>query len=100
MCPLPCLIKRFAKQVCPAFINHFESWQVAVLAKQILDKDLNDRRKTAELDIAPYVGGSYTGLLTVELNRRIKQVSTAFYPTPPKKLFDGNSATDFASWAF
>jgi len=74
--------------------------QVAVVAKQVMDKDLNDRKKTAELDIAPYVGGSYTGLLTVELNRRIKQVSTAFYPTPPTKLFDGNSATDFACWAF
>jgi len=74
--------------------------QVAVLAKQIMDKDLNDRKKTAELDTGPYVGGSYTGLLSVELNRRIKQVSTAFYATPPTKLFDGNSAAEFASWAF
>ena len=70
-----------------------------MLAKQIMDKDLNDRKKTAELDITPHVGGSYTGLLAVELDRRITQVSTAFYPVPPTKLFDGNSALDFACWA-
>lgn len=74
--------------------------QVAVLAKQILDKDLTDRKKTSELDIGPYVGGSYNQLASTELERRIKQVSTAFYRTPPTKLFGSHGASEFSAWAF
>ena len=74
--------------------------QVAIAAGQILEKDLSDRRKTAEVDIGPLFGGSYTGMVKVELSRRIKQIPTAFYQTPPTRLFDANSAPDFVGWAF
>lgn len=74
--------------------------QVAVLAKQLLEKDLTDRKKTAELDIGPLVGGSYNQLASTELGRRIKQVSTAFYRTPPTKLFSTHPGSEFAAWAF
>ena len=71
-----------------------------MLAKQILDKDLTDRKKTSELDIAPYIGGSYHQLAASELDRRIKRVSTAFYRTPPTKLFGSHGASEFTAWAF
>ena len=74
--------------------------QVAALAKQILEKDLSDRRKTSEVDMGPLVGGSYSSLITVELGRRIKQIPTAFYQTPPTRLFDANCQADFVGWSF
>lgn len=72
--------------------------QVAATAKQIMDKDLSDRKKTAEMDIGSLVGGSYTSLAKHELAKRIRQVPTAFYAQPPEKLFDENCAADFACW--
>lgn len=71
-----------------------------MLAKQILDKDLTDRKKTSELDIGPYISGSYHQLAASELNKRIKQVSTAFYRAPPTKLFGLHGASEFTAWAF
>lgn len=48
--------------------------QVAAAARQILEKDLGDRKKTSEVDLEPLLGGSYTALLKAELGRRIRQV--------------------------
>lgn len=81
-------------------IKRHAALQVAVLAKQCLDKDLTDRKKTAEVDLSPLVGGSYQGLANFELQRRVKQVSTAFYGVPPKRLFDMHGSAEFAAWAY
>lgn len=83
-----------------AFNKSFLCLQVAVIARQILDKDLSDRKKTAELDIAPMLAGSYHNLVLSELNRRIKHVSSAFYRTPPTKLFGAYGGPEFAAWSF
>lgn len=65
----------------------------------VLDKDLSDRRRTAELDLAPLLGGSYASLASAELGRRAKRVPTAFYAQRPARLLDANCAADFAGWA-
>ncbi|KAK9824409.1 hypothetical protein WJX72_010079 [[Myrmecia] bisecta] len=78
-------------------LHHHYSPQVAAFVA-ILDKDLRDRKKTAEVDIAPLLSESYGSLITQEAERRLKSVPTAFYHKPPTKLFDANSATDFEGW--
>ena len=71
--------------------------QVAALVG-VLDKDLSDRKRTAEIDLAPLLVGSYAGLAGAELARKAKRVSTAFYAEPPRRLL-ANCAADFAGWA-
>ena len=75
-----------------------EASQVAALASQILEKDLQDRKKTAELDMTELVKGSYFKLTSGELSRRLKQIPVAFYRTAPQKLFDESCAPDFPGW--
>ena len=65
----------------------------------VLDKDLADRKRTAEIDLAPLLAGSYAGLAGAELARKAKRVSSAFYAEPPRRLLDANCAADFAGWA-
>lgn len=54
----------------------------------MLDKDLADRKKTAEVDIGPLLTLSYSGLTATELGRRLKHVPVAFYAQNPPELFD------------
>jgi len=66
----------------------------------ILDKDLADRKKTAEVDIAPLLTSSYSEMSTGELAKRLKQVPVAFYAQKPQQLFDADLCkADFAGWA-
>ena len=63
-----------------------------------LEKDLSDRRKTAEIDIAEILTASYASMFNTEAERRIKGVPTAFYQRAPTKLFDANCLADFPGW--
>ena len=74
--------------------------QVSAIANQILEKDLSDKKKTAELDIGELIGGSYSGLVSNELSRRIKQIPVAFYQTPPTGLFASSHSIAFPGWRF
>lgn len=66
----------------------------------MLDKDLTDRKKTAEVDLAPLLTGSYASLVSAELARRLKQVPVAFYPNKLTGLMDPDKCTiDFVGWA-
>lgn len=73
--------------------------QVAGLVS-VLDKDLADRVRTAELDLGPLLPGSYASLLAAELGRKLRRgVSVAFYPEPPAGLFDARLlGDDLAGW--
>lgn len=74
--------------------------QVAAFAAALLDKDLSDRRKTAEVDIAPLRAGSYASMASTELGRRLKRVPTAFYGRKLERLFEPDGcAADFAGWS-
>jgi len=65
-----------------------------------LDKDLADRKRTTELDLAPLLAGSYAGLVGAELGRRARAPPpTAFYAAPPRRLLGANCAADFPGWA-
>ena len=61
--------------------------QVAAFA-MVLDKDLADRKKTAEVDIGPLLTLSYSGMSAAELGRRLKHVPVAFYAQKTPALFD------------
>ena len=66
----------------------------------VLDKDLRDRKKTSEVDVGEAMGAGYASMFTSEVTRRLKQVPTAFYRTPPEALFaDAACAADWAGWA-
>lgn len=102
-----------AREVDPAKSRALESslWELTALRRHadpsvanycaVLDKDVSDRRKTAEVDVSEALGASYTALFTREVERRLKQVPAAFYPSLPKGLFaEGGDGTvaDFAGW--
>jgi len=73
--------------------------QIAALATE-LDKDLTDRKRTAEVDLAPLLTGSYTSLVSAELARRLKQVPVAFYPRKLTGIMDTEACkADFLGWA-
>lgn len=78
-----------------ALSKHYH-WQVAQFAGGLLEKDLANKAKTADVDIDPLAALSFAGMVSQENERKLKQVATAFYPMPPKRLFDANSADDFA----
>ena len=66
----------------------------------VLDKDLADKRKTAEVDVVPLLTSSYSVLASSELAKRLKRVPVAFYAQRPKQLFDTELCnTDFAGWS-
>ncbi|KAG2488616.1 hypothetical protein HYH03_012789 [Edaphochlamys debaryana] len=82
----------------------------------VLDKDLTDRTKTAEVALdallgagagaaggAAAGGGSYAALVRGELGRRLKAAPVAFYPAgkAPVALFGpgGADAEDWGGWA-
>ena len=64
----------------------------------MLDKDLTDRKKTSEVDIAPLLTDSYAAMVGAELKRRLKQVPVAFWSSPPSALFVQEAAVDFPGW--
>lgn len=64
----------------------------------ILDKDLSDRRRTAEVDVGDVLTASYTSLFTREVERRLKQVPAAFYAEAPSKVMSEQTAGDFPGW--
>lgn len=99
-----------AHQTDPAISRAMESslWEITALRRHAhpsvaaacgaLDKDLSDKRKTAEVDITELLDGSYAAMFRKEAGRRMKAVPTAFYREPPSKLFD-TGMEDFAGWA-
>ena len=60
----------------------------------IFDKDLSDRKRTAEVDIGDVLTASYASLFKREVERRLKQVPAAFYAEPPTKVI-----ADFPGWS-
>ncbi|PRW44488.1 nucleolar complex 4-like protein [Chlorella sorokiniana] len=66
----------------------------------VLDKDLRDRKKTSEVDVSEAMAAGYASMFGSEVSRRLKQVPTAFYRSPPEALFaDAACAADWAGWA-
>ena len=65
----------------------------------ILDKDLGDRKRTAEVNIQALLRSSYSELFTLETEKRLKSVPVAFYANPPKELYpEIQRAVEFAGW--
>ena len=73
--------------------------QVAAFAT-VLDKDLSDRKKTSEVELAPLLPESYASMVAAELKRRLKQAPVAFWARPPVALFSQDAASDFPGWEF
>ncbi|PNH03715.1 Nucleolar complex protein 4 [Tetrabaena socialis] len=78
----------------------------------VLDKDLTQRAKTAEVDLEDLLGGagreaaaagggagSYNSLIRGELVRKLRKMPIAFYAQPPAALFDAADAGDWGGWA-
>lgn len=63
-----------------------------------LDKDLGDRKRTAELDISEVLTASYSNMFAREVKRRLKQIPTAFYSVAPTELMNELTADDFPGW--
>ncbi len=63
-----------------------------------LEKDLSDRKKTAEVDVGDLSTSSYASMFESEAERRMKIVPTAFYQSAPHLLFDANCVSDFVGW--
>ena len=53
----------------------------------VLDKDLGDRVRTAEVDLDPLMPSSTAQLISTELSRRLKSVPLAFYDKQPKGVW-------------
>ncbi len=64
----------------------------------ILDKDLGDRKRTAEVDVGALLRSSYSEFLTLETEKRLKSVPVAFYSAPPSQLFHDAAQVDFPGW--
>ncbi len=65
----------------------------------ILDKDLGDRRRTAEVDVSALLRSSYSEYIVLETEKRLKSVPVAFYASPPTQLFPDAAKADFLGWA-
>ena len=79
--------------------SHYSA-DVAQMAALILEKDITDRKKTAEINMAQLTKASYSSMIQAELKKRMKRVSVAFYAQPPTKLFDKHTEADFEGWSF
>ena len=64
----------------------------------ILDKDLGDRKRTAEVDVGALLRSSYSEYLMLETEKRLKSVPVAFYSAPPSQLFHDATKVDFPGW--
>ncbi|KXZ55062.1 hypothetical protein GPECTOR_3g22 [Gonium pectorale] len=79
----------------------------------VLDKDLSDRTKTAEINLEEVLGAadgqtggasggasSYNALIRAELSRKLRKVPVAFYSKPPVSLFDTMyDGEDWGGWS-
>jgi U3 small nucleolar RNA-associated protein 19 len=63
-----------------------------------LARDLGDRRRTAEGDVAAALAESYATLFGREAGRRLKAAPTAFFAAAPTALFAPAAAADFPGW--
>jgi hypothetical protein len=66
----------------------------------VLDKDLADRVRSSELDLAPLLPASYASLMGQELGRKLRKgVPVAFYAAAPHGLWDGGLlGEELAGW--
>lgn len=64
----------------------------------ILEKDLGDRKRTAEVDIGALLRSSYSEYFAVETQKRLKSVPVAFFPMPPTQLFPNAAKLEFPGW--
>ncbi len=68
----------------------------------VLERDLANRKKTTEMDMAALAGASYASLIAEEVERRLKAVPLAFYPhdaEPASLWHDLADAPEFAGLA-
>ena len=82
---------------CHQLVVTFTGAQVATYVT-ILDRDLGDRKKTAEVDVTAFLKSSYNSLMALETEKRLKAVPVAFYPTPPQQLFSEAGKSEFPGW--
>lgn len=73
------------------------SAQVAAMVP-VLEKDLRDRKKTAEISVSPLAAASYHSLITGMLAQRLKQAPTAYYADPPVSLADKAPGAQLVDW--
>lgn len=64
----------------------------------ILDKDLGDRKRTAEVDVGALLRSSYSEHIVLETERRLKSVPVAYYSSPPSQLFPEAAKVEFSGW--
>lgn len=64
-----------------------------------LYRDLSNRRSTAEINIEEFLAKSYHSMFTMEVERRMKSVSSAFYAAAPSTTFDRNCMLDYPLWS-
>lgn len=74
-----------------AFRNHADPSVSQYVS--VLDRDISDRKKTSEINISEVLTASYASIFDKEINRRLKAVPTAAYPTTqvPRELFSPSS---------
>jgi U3 small nucleolar RNA-associated protein 19 len=101
-----------ALEADPAKTRALESslWEITALKNHadpsvsrycsILEKDLSDRKRTAEIDVGDVLTASYTSMFTREVEKRLKSVPAAFYAVEemPKKVLDEQFNDDFRGW--
>lgn len=84
---------------CASLLTHFCLCHVQVANfVSILDKDLGDRKKTAEVDVGALLRSSYSEYFAAETDRRLKSVPVAFYSEPPTQLFPTAAKLEFPGW--
>ena len=76
--------------------NHYYHQVASYTA--IFDKDLTDKKRSAEVDMSGLLAASYSGLAKAELDRRLKAVPVAMYAEAPQTLFHEVAQT-FPGWS-
>lgn len=65
----------------------------------VLDKDLGDRKRTAEVDVQALLRSSYSEFVVLEAEKRLKSVPVAFYANPLRQLFpEAQRTAEFSGW--
>ena len=77
--------------------KHVNCAQVATHVS-ILEKDLGDRKRTAEVDVGALLRSSYSEYFAMETQKRLKSVPVAFFPTAPTQLFPTAAQVEFPGW--
>ncbi|KDD75695.1 CBF/Mak21 family protein [Helicosporidium sp. ATCC 50920] len=81
-----------------ALRRHWNPHVVAACAS--LDRDLTDRKRTAEADVNALLPTTYASMFAVENKRRLKEVPVAVYRETPDRLVDDRVLRDLGSvWA-